>query len=47
MNAESIRKTWKMFNLITTNTILMQLTTDIYLNNVFHLAKSWDITHRV
>ena len=25
----------------------MKLTTDIYLNKVFHLTKFWDVTHRV
>ena len=25
----------------------MKLTIDIYLNKVFHLAKSWDVSHRV
>ena len=38
MDAESIQKT---FNFTTTYAILMKLTTDIYLNKVFHLAKYW------
>ena len=38
MDAESIQKT---FNFATTYAILMKLTTDIYLNKVFHLAKYW------
>ena len=25
----------------------MKLTTDAYLNKVFHLAKSWGVSHRV
>ena len=47
MNVESIRKTLKIFNFTTTNAILMKLTTDIYLNKVFHLTKSWGVTHRM
>ena len=44
MDGESIQKT---FNFTTTNAILMKLTTDVYLNKVFHLAKSWSVTHKV
>ena len=44
MDAESIKKT---FNFTTTNAILVKLTTDIYLNKVFHLAKSWSVTQKV
>ena len=49
MDAESIQKTFlkKFFNFTTTNSILMKLTADIYLKKVFHLAKSWGITHRL
>ena len=36
-----------MFNFTTTNTILMKLATDIYLNKVFHLSKFWGITQKV
>ena len=36
IDAESIQKT---LNFTTTNAILVKLTTDIYLNKVFHLAK--------
>ena len=44
MDAESIQKT---FNVTTTNSILIKLATDIYFNKVFHLPKSWGITHKV
>ena len=47
MDTESIRKTLKTFNFTTTNTILMKRTRDIYLNKVFHLAKSLGVAHRV
>ena len=42
---ESLRKTLKNFTFTTTNDILMELTTDIYLDKVFHLAKCWGVTH--
>ena len=47
MDSEVIQKTLKDFNFTTTNAILIRLTTNIYLNKVFHLAKSWVVTHRV
>ena len=47
MDAESMQKKLKTFNYTTTNAIVMKLTTDIYLNKVFHLTKFWDVTHRV
>ena len=47
MDAESIQETLKTFNFTTIYAILMKLTTDIYLNKVFHLAKSWGVIHRV
>ena len=40
MDAESIQKTFKIYNFTTTYTILMKLTTDVYLNMFFNLAKS-------
>ena len=43
MDAESIRKTLKIFNFTNSNAILMKITADMYLNKVFHLAKSWDV----
>ena len=43
IDAESIRKTLKVFNFTTTKAILMKLITDIYLNIFFHLPKSWGI----
>ena len=46
METESIQKTLKIFNFTTTYAILMKLTTDIYLNKLFHLAKSWCLSHR-
>ena len=47
MDTESWQKTLKIFNFTTTYAILMKLTTDIYLNKVFHLAKSCGVSHRV
>ena len=47
MDSEVIEKTIKNFNFTTTNAILIKLTTNMYLNKVFHLAKSWGVTHRV
>ena len=46
METESIQKTLKIFNFTATFAILMKLTTDIYLNKFFHLAKSWCLFHR-
>ena len=46
MDAESIPKSLKNFNFTTTNAILMKLITNIHLK-VFHLAKSWSVTHKV
>ena len=42
---ELIRKTLKILDF--TTTYAQTLTTNIYLNKVFQLAKSWDVTHRV
>ena len=36
MGAEWVPKTWKIFNLTTTNTILMKLTTIYYLHSTFN-----------
>ena len=47
MDAESIQETLKIFNFTTTYAILMELATNIYLNKVFHLGKSWDVIHSV
>ena len=44
MDAESVRKTLKIFNLTTTNAILMKL---MYLDKNCHLAKNWGVTHRM
>ena len=38
MDAESVRKT-EFFNLAATNAILMKLTTIMYLQKTFHVAK--------
>ena len=46
MDAELIQKSLKIVNFTTTNAILITLTTGIYLNKIFHLAKSWGVTHR-
>ena len=43
MDAELTQK----INFTTTYAIMMELTADIYLNKVFHLAKSWGVIHRV
>ena len=40
VDAESIQETLKTFNFTTTDATLMKLTTDIYLNKAFYLAKS-------
>ena len=47
MDFEAIQKTLKIFNFTTTNAILINLTTNMHLNKVFHFAKSWGITHGV
>ena len=47
MDSEAIQKTLKIFNFTTTDFILMKTTTNMYLYKVFHLAKSWGVTHRV
>ena len=47
MDAESMQKNLNIFNYTTTNAIVMKLSANIYLNKVFHLPKSWDVTHRV
>ena len=47
IDAESIRRTFKTFNFTSIFAILMKLTTDIYLGQVFYLAKSWGVTRRV
>ena len=47
MDIESVQKSSKFFSFTTTYAILLKLTTDIYHNMVFHLAKSWGVSHRV
>ena len=37
---------FKIYNFITTNAILMKLTTIMYLNDTFYLTKNWGVTHR-
>ena len=37
----------KFLNFTTTYAILIKFTTDMYLNKVFRLAKSWGVTHKV
>ena len=46
MDAESPQKHLKLYNLTTTNTTLMNLTTIMYLHKVFNLAEDWGVTHR-
>ena len=47
LNAESIQKSLKTFDFTTTYAILMNLTTDIYLDKIFELATSWGVFHKV
>ena len=47
VNAESIQKSLKTFDFTTTYAILMNLTTDIYLDKIFELATSWGVFHKV
>ena len=46
VDAESVRKTLKIFNLPTTNAILMKLTTIKYLHKTFHLEKIKGVRER-
>ena len=46
MDAASSQKHLKIYNLTTTNAILMKLTTIMYLNEIFHSAKNWGVSHR-
>ena len=39
-------KNFKIFNLTTTNAILMKLTTIMYLDKTFNLAENCDVNHR-
>ena len=47
LNAESIQKSLKTFDFTTTYAILMNLTTDIYLDKIFELETSWGVFHKV
>ena len=47
MDTESIQKTLTFLNFTTAYAILMKLTTDIYLNKVFHLTNSRGVSHSV
>ena len=40
-----VRQTLKIYNLTTTNAILMKLTRIVYLHETFHLPKYWGLTH--
>ena len=46
MDGASPWKHLKIYNLTTTNAILIKLTTIMYLHENFHSAKKWDVTHR-
>ena len=46
MGAASSWKQLKIYNLTTTNPILMKLTTIIYLHKTFNLEEDWVVTHR-
>ena len=43
MDAESVRKTLKIVNLITTNAKVMKLTKIMNLHDIFNLIKNWDV----
>ena len=47
MDTESTQKILKIFNVTVTCAIVMKLTTDVYLNNVIHLVKSWGRSPRM
>ena len=46
MDAALPQKHLKLYNLTTTNAILMNLTAIMYLHKVFNLAKDWGVTRR-
>ena len=41
-----VRETLKIYNLTTTNAILMKLTTIMYLHETYYLAKNLGVTYR-
>ena len=47
MDTESIQETLKIFDFTTAYAMLMRLTTDMYLNKFFPLAKSWSLSHKM
>ena len=47
MDAELVGKTLKIYNLTVKNTILIKLTTIMYLYETFHVPKNYGVTHRV
>ena len=47
VDSEVLQKTLENFNFATTTAILIKLTTNMYLNKVFHLSKYWRVTHRM
>ena len=47
MNAESIWEILKIFKFTIINVILMKLSTDIYFNEIFHLAKDCGVSQCV
>ena len=44
-NFQLLQKHLKIYNLATTNAILMKLTTMVYPYETFLLAKNWGVTH--
>ena len=46
MDAESVRKNLKTFNLTATKVILMKLITIMYLHEIFNSTKNSGVTHR-
>ena len=47
MDSKVMQKTLENFDFTITNARLIKLTTNMYLNKAFHLAKPWGITHRM
>ena len=47
MNAKLVSKMFKIFNLTTTNVIVMKLTTIMYLYDIFSWTENWGVTYIV
>ena len=46
MDAASLGKHLKIYNLVNTNAALIKLTTIVYLHRTFNLAENWGLTRR-